>query len=305
MIERKIKKPVICSEYINIYKPQPDIYKGVNTENFVSGEKYDEWITNDFTVIHENGIWHIFGITHPKPKGFVSAFECDKDVHEAEYQLFHCTAKGKSFSDVFKREAFKDENKILYPQDRPGERKDIWAPHIDRIDDEYCMIYSPEVMRYAKSKDLITWENGYELFKCNDGGARDPFLFHDDNGDKYLLFCEQNVLKYRKTRDMINWSEEVLLQTNPFSKGASESPFMLKRDGMYYLMWCIYDTRNGCYDNRTYVFASETIDGFEGLAPITMLEGHAPEFVVDGDDTYILSAFYPENGICAAKIKWR
>ena len=93
MTERKIKKPVITDEYINIYKPQPNIYKVVNTENFVSGAKYDEWITNNFTVIRESDTRRIFGITHPRPKGFVSAFEYDKDVHEAEYQLFHCTAK--------------------------------------------------------------------------------------------------------------------------------------------------------------------------------------------------------------------
>ena len=304
MKKGQFKKPVICSEYVNIYKPQPDVYDGIDTVSFKKGETYNEWITNDFTVMHENGKWHLFGITHPRPKGFISAFEYDKSVHEAEYQLFHCSALGEKFGSVFKKEAFTDEKKILYPSERPGERPEIWAPHIDRLGDEFCMIYSPEVMRYAKSKDLVNWESGYEFFRCNDGGSRDPFLFHDDNGDKYLLFCEQHVLKYRKTRDMVNWSNEVLLQTNPFDNGSSESPFMLKRDGVYYLMWCLFDGRNGCYDNRTFVFASETIDGFENLAPLTMLEGHAPEFITDGEDTYILSVFHPENGINAGKLGW-
>lgn len=63
--------------------------------------------------------------------------------------------------------------------------------------------------------------------------------------------------------------------------------------------------RNGCYDYRTFVFASETIDGFGKSAPITMLNAHAPEFVCDANgDWYMLSVFYPENGISAFKIKW-
>jgi len=304
--ERKIKKPVITSEYINIYKPQPDVYKCQDTKSFRKGKFYNDWIANDFTVIHEKGVWHIYGITHPRPDGFISDYEYgdDTDIHEAEYQLFHCTAKGESFAEVFKSNTFKDEEKVLPACERPDEKPEIWAPYVNRVGDEYFMIYSPGVIRYAKSKDLYHWEKGCNLFGTDDSDARDPYLFCDDDGEKYLIYCEDDVVKCRKTKDLLEFEEEFVLQKNPFGR-SSESPFMLKKDGIYYFMWCIWDGRNGMYDNRTYVFASETIDGFEGIAPLTMLEGHAPEFVTDGDDTYILSVFYPENGINAAKIEWK
>ncbi|MBR5528220.1 MAG: family 43 glycosylhydrolase [Clostridia bacterium] len=301
------KKPVICSEYINIYSPSADVYNGPDTESFTHGQEYREWIPNDFTVLHSENVWHIFGITHPRPPLFTNAFDVPKNcnVHEAEYQLFHCTADGKSFADVMHPGAFKDEPKILFPDERLGEQHEIWAPHIDKIGDDHIMIYSPRVMRYAKSKDLYSWQSGFSFFDCKAADARDPFLFRDDDGSKYLLYCEGCTVKYRKTYDMINWSESVILQTNPFRGAYSESPYMLKHDGIYYLMWCIYDGKGGVYDNRAFVFASPSVDGFEGTAPITMLEAHAPEFVANGNDTYILSVFHPSNGISAAKIMWK
>jgi len=300
------KKPVICSDYINIYSPEADIYNGPDTNSFKHGQKYDTWIPNDFTVTRQNDTWHIFGITHPKPPRFVDGFEsANYDVHEAEYQLFHCSASGATFNDVMHKGSFKDNEKILYPAQRPHERPEIWAPHIERSDTGYMMIYSPHIMRYAVSSDLHNWESGHVLFECDTADARDPYLFHDDDGSKYLIYCQGNKILYRKTSDMISWSESKVLQTNPFKSGYSESPFMIKRDGVYYLMWCLYDGKNGVYDNRTFIFAADSIDGFEGLAPLTMLEAHAPEFVTDGDNTYILSVFHPNNGINAAMIRWK
>lgn len=301
---KRFEKPVIVGDYVNIYKPKADVYNGIDTENFKNGTRYDVWTTNDFTPIYADGVWHIIGITHPKPPLFISPFVYGQGVHEAEYQLFHCTAKADSFKDIFYEDSFKDEPKILYPQQRPGEFPEVWAPHVEKIGDEYYLIYSPKVMRYAKSKDLYNWEQGEILFECDTKMGRDPFLFTDDDGTKYMLFCEDNYVKYRKTTDMVNWSEEMILQTNPYKNGASESPYMMKRNGVYYLMWCLHDNTNGCYDNRTFVFAAENLADFEGASPVTMLEAHAPEFLTDGDDTYILSVFYPNNGISAAKIEW-
>ena len=83
-----------------------------------------------------------------------------------------------------------------------------------------------------------------------------------------------------------------------------ESPCLIKRDGLYYLLWCIHDGQNGCYDNRTYVFASETLDGFDGRAPLAMLKGHAPELICEDGEWYIVSVHYPVNGLSIAPIRW-
>ena len=104
---------------------------------------------------------------------------------------------------------------------------------------------------------------------------------------------------------MTEWSDEIIMQTMPFATGSIESPFFMKKDDIYYLFWSIFDDTNGCYDNRTFVFASETIDGFNEKAPLTILKAHAPEIVCDGNgEYYLLSVFYPNNGISAVKLKW-
>lgn len=301
---KRYKKPVRVGEYVNIYRPEPDVYLGETTESFVSGASYAEWIPNDFSVLQAGDTWHMVGISHPKPKGFVNDFLYDADtLHEAEYQLFHCTAEGARFRETVRPGAFRDRPKLLYPKERAGERPEIWAPHLFRQGDGFGLVYSPGAMRLARSGDLNQWQCGDVLFQCGDPWSRDPFLFWDDTGEILLIFCEGDMLKYRKTKDVVHWSQEYLLQKNPFG-AASESPFLLKRDGVYYLMWCLCDGKNGAYDNRSFVFAADTLKEFQGRAPLTILDAHAPEFVTDGADTYLLSVFYPQNGISAAKIQW-
>ena len=69
-------------------------------------------------------------------------------------------------------------------------------------------------------------------------------------------------------------------------------------------MWCIYDGQNGCYDNRTYIFAANSLNEFTGKAPIAMLKGHAPEIISENGQDYIVSVYYPQNGLNIAKIMW-
>ncbi len=310
----RIPIPEFDGDFIRIYNPGGDVYKGLDTPSFQNGKFYDEWITNDFSVLKDENTWHIVGITHPRPKGFKNEFDYDvKDIHEAEFQLFHCCAEAKSFKDVFAEETFRDCEKILYPQERPGDRPEMWAPHIMKHDGLYQVIYSPQEMRRMVSGDFADWKKASSLFSCTDNEARDPFIFYE-NDTFYCLYVEEGHLKYRTSQNMEEWTEERLFQ-KPFFLNCDteslygecqiESPFLFKRNGFYYLLWCFFDNRNGCYDNRTMVFAADTIEGLYNTAPITMLRGHAPEIVVDDDgECYFLSVYYPQNGISAVKIKW-
>ena len=297
--------PEFDGEYVNIYSPSGDTYNGISTDSFNNSSFYDEWITNDFSILKDGDMWHIIGITHPRPKGFVDEFNFEVfDCHEAEYQLFHCTSEGKSFKDVFYKQAFKDTNKILYPSERPGEQPEIWAPHLMKYNGKFNVIYSPKEMRRATSTDFKNWKQEKSLFKCVDPVARDPYIFEDD-GKFYCIFTENGYLKYRVSDNMINWSEEKILQPPRFENCEPESPFMFKKDGIYYLLWSVYDARNSCYDYRTMVFAGETFEELSKFAPLTMLKAHAPEVVADSDGNYyLLSVYYPNNGISAVKLKW-
>lgn len=304
MVSKKIPYPAIDGEYIRIYTPSGDTYRGPDTKSFKSGEYYSEWLTNDFSVMKDQNLWHIVGITHPKPFDFKGAFDSGENVHEAEYQLFHAYAQGENFSELFAKNSFSEKEKLLYPFERENEQDEIWAPHLMKIDGKNSILYSPGKIRMAQSKGFENWEKR-ELFDGGNPAARDPYVYTEGETN-YVIFTEGLTLKYRTTTDFSSFSEEKLLLGNKFCGAQLESPFLLKKDGIYYLFVCIWDGNNGDYDERTFVYASETIEGIDKGAPITMLRAHAPEIVKDSDGTYyILSVFYPQNGISAAKLIWK
>lgn len=303
LVQTKIKVPVISSAYRNVYLPSADVYRGINTPSFQNGVKYDHWIVNDFTMIKDGGdCWHAYGITHPKPPTFTDDFHFVGDVHEAEYQLFHCTFNG-TLEELCNGESFIEQEKVLYPQSRPGERPECWAPCIVEKDELYYLFYTPETVHIAKTSDMYHFTPHPNGVFSGDSFLRDPYVFFED-GIYTMIYVTEN-LYCRTSIDLIHWGEEQLFQANPFGPNSSqESPCLFKRHGIYYLMWCIYDGQNGCYDNRTYIFAANSLNEFTGKAPIAMLKGHAPEIISENGQDYIVSVYYPQNGLNIAKIMW-
>jgi sucrose-6-phosphate hydrolase SacC (GH32 family) len=196
-----------------------------------------------------------------------------------------------------------EQKKILYPQQRLNEQPDCWAPCAVERNGLYHLFYTPQSVRYAVSDDLYNWKPQGVLFEGTNSHMRDPYIFFEDG--IYNMIYIDNDLLYRTSEDLVNWSEPKIFQTNPFrSSAAQESPCVWKRNGIYYLMWCIYDGQNGCYDNRSFVFASKNLYDFTGKTPITMLTGHAPEIIFENGNYYIISVYYPENGLNIARISW-
>lgn len=304
IITKHIPAPRRVSEFKRIYTPSRSVYDGVDTAHFRHGETYD-WVANDFSVLRDGDEWHIVGITHPYPPFFESAFDFDPEtVHEAEYQLFHATAPAKSFSELMRKDSFTDCEKILYPADRPGEEPEIWAPHLMKTGESFGIVYSPRVMRLASTSDFRTFETGNVLFTCDEPAARDPYILCE-NGVFTCVWCGDRGIMLRRSEDLVKWSDEELILPQVFERTSYESPFLMYREGYYYLFVCLCDGRNGCYDERTLIFAAEALDGLSGTAPIATLDAHAPEFVRDESGEYMLSVYYPENGVNAARIEFR
>ena len=112
-MQTRIKAPVIVSGYRNVYRPGADIYRGIDTPSFRNGEKYENWIANDFTMIKDaDNCWHAYGITHPKPPAFIDDFHFSGEIHEAEYQLFHCTFRG-TLEELYEGGHFTEQEKVL------------------------------------------------------------------------------------------------------------------------------------------------------------------------------------------------
>jgi len=142
------------------------------------------------------------------------------------------------------------------------------------------------------------------LFRCANGAARDPYVFCE-NGKFYMVYTEARQLLCRTSENLADWSEPFVLQRSLFAC-ENESPFLMKWEGYYYLFWSCHDGKNGSYDERTYVFAADTLAGLYESAPITMLRAHAPEIVQSPDGAwYLLSVFYPKNGVNAARLEWK
>lgn len=298
MTER-IKVPRL-GNYVTVYQPKQDIYQGVDTPHYQHGKSYKDWVVNDFTIVQTEKELHLIGITHPKPADYIDGYHYNPEtLHEAEYQFYHAVC---ALPDFFTENSFRDCNKFCYPQERPGEPLEAWAPACVEKDGKYYLIYSPHFMRLAVSEDLIHWDYRGKLFS----GApmmRDPNIFREK--DRYLmLYAEDNRVDYRVSENLLEWSEAKVLQVNPFDNGSSESPFLIRKDGIYYLFWCLCDGRNGSYDDRTFVFAAETLEGFAKASPIALLKAHAPELFRYNGEYYIASAEVPARGVSMAKIFW-
>ncbi len=303
----RIPVPRLSTEYVHVYDPSGAVYLGPDTPSFSHGTYYKNWITNDFSVIlDQNGVWHAIGIIHPAPPGFRTAFDFDcADVHEAESQFFHVTHRGK-LSELLDGRQMEQQPILFWASERPDECPECYAPAVFPQGDGYGMLYTPVCMKFATSKDLFHWTPQGRRFDSRSGNfwMRDPYVYFE-KGTCYIIYNDDEILWLRKTRDFAEFTEPEVFMPHMFSpQAAMESPCLFKRSSWYYLLWSIYDGQNGCYDNRTYVFASRTLEGLRDAAPVAMLPGHAVEVVEEDGEYYIFSTHYPHNGLSVARLSW-
>jgi len=292
-----IAVPCQMNQFIRIYKPAGDTFPGPATRQLEAGKYYDTWIVNDHTFIQgSDGIWHIFGRTHP--------ITSTENVHEGEFLSFHAHGADDSFKT---KEGWMDLPKILPPSERPGERLENHAPFIQRKNGIYHMVYGPSPIRLAVSNDLLTWELKGELFNEPEG-ARDPSIIFDKNL-YHIIYCTERKVKMRTSSDMLSWSESITIfesfTTDP------ESPSIIKFNNSYYLFVCgwngIWDKKDiqGAYQHKTFVYHSGRIDDFQNREPITTLSSHAPEIIKYRNKWYISSAEWPERGVSIDELNWK
>jgi len=300
-----LKIPTITSKYIPVYSPSADIFPGPDSAFFKAGASYENWIPNDFTVVRAaDKRWHMIGITHPAPADFISHSDYNPaSIHDGEWQLFHAVsadAGNEIDTAVTAPYSFADEAKLLPPSARPGEEFNIYAPHVISHDGKYRMFYGPAPIRTAVSDDLYNWIPAGALF-LDHPSDRDPHVMPYKDGF-IMTYVSENKLFSRLSADLANWSEPVTVFIP--DSGVPESPFIVPYDNLFYLFWCIYDGTNGPYDNRTFVYVSDTPERFEKSSCLTTLDAHAPEVIAAGGKGYIFSAEHPQRGICAARIEW-
>ncbi len=293
---RKIQIPVQENNFIWIYKPQGDIFPGPSTPQLEAGKYYNDWVPNDHTFVKDvEGIWHIFGITHP-----VTTTE---NVHEGEFLSFHAKASEKG---LLSDQGFIDLPKVLPPDDRPGEKLENQAPFVIQKDGFYYMLYGPSPIRLAVSKDMINWDLKGILFS-EEKGARDPSLTYYNN-IYHLIYCSERKVAMRTSKNLFQWSEPTIIYES--SDFDPESPSIVIKDKSFYLFVCSWDgiwdksDIQGAYQHKTYVYNSEKIDAFLNREPVTILNAHAPEIFQQENQWFISSVEWPNRGVSIDRLSW-
>lgn len=287
--------PRVADRFVNIYKPQADVYTrptvkaGYGDISYVQNTTYQDWRTNDHTFIRDdNKRWHCFGITKPWMPG--------DNGHAGEGLCFHALAPEGTFPQAVTFQSWRDLPKITV-----GDCG--WAPTTVKINREYLLIGSR--LGLTTSSDLNTWTDKGRLNVK--GGNRDPHILVWENV-YYLLRCDGNGINLVSSPDFINWSDPVEIYKPEKASYQTESPFLVPYDGLFYLFWTLWDTEDKTtsgYCPRTYVLCSESLMDFHGKPVIAEFTIHAPEIIHDETGQwFISSADHPHRGISVAPLAW-
>ena len=280
---------VECGAFVKIYDPSV-------------GEK-ERWYINDHCFIQgQDGLWHMFGITHQEPA-----------VPEKEIYFAHATAK-----TLLQQPWDKQPFALAVATNAPWCETHLWAPDVVFYDGLYYMFYCAgggDHMKYkinlATSPDLKTWTRSPKNPMVVDGfDARDPFLMRAK--DKWVMYyCAtskpergNHVVAYMTSNDLLTWTNRGIAFTDPSvgtGAGNTESPFVVQRGESFYL----FIGPRGGYDG-TDVFVSRDPFHWNIGDKVGHFAAHAAEVLRDTDRTwYVSRAGWGRGGLYLAPLIWK
>ena len=275
----------------------------------------EPWYVNDHTIVAgDDGSWHLFGITHAEP---MDPF--------GEIHLAHATAP--DLHGPWTKQPF-----ALTADPSAGESV-LWAPHVIGHDGRWWMFVcgggpAPTEFRIhlAVSDDLVTWSrhpanplviDGYE--------ARDPMVLRV--GDRWVMYYTATrepeggafVVAAAESDDLVHWRGRTIVYQDALSGtggGPTESPFVVERDGRWFLFigpnWQRLTAplaATGRYDLAGYrgtrVLASDDPLHFDLDGQVGVIDAHASEVVVDADGSaWISHCGWGQGGVFLAPLRW-
>lgn len=272
---------------------------------------------NDHTFVRDRtGTWHLIGITHAEP-----FFPKD------EKHLCHATAP--DLHGPWTKQPY-----ALSTDPGLGETH-LWAPHVIDHDGTYWMFVcaggaSGEEYRIhlATSEDCTTWTRHPENPIVVDGfEARDPMVLRV--GDRWVMYYTatsepaggNHVVVATESDDLVHWSGRTIVYRDDLVgtiAGPTESPFVVERDGRWYLFmgpirfaeaWEKHqqgleaDWRS--VYSSTIVLASDDPLHFDRDGEVGAIDAHAAEVIVDVDgSTWISHCGWGQGGVYLAPLRW-
>jgi beta-fructofuranosidase len=264
----------------------------------------EPWYVNDHTFVRDRvGVWHLIGITHAEPMA----------PHD-ETHFAHATAP--ALHGPWTKHPF-----ALTADPDAGETH-LWAPHVVAHDDRYWMFYcgggvdeTAYRIHLAVSEDCWAWTRHSANPLVADGfHARDPMILRVD--DRWVLYYTATtapsgghfVVKAVESDDLLAWTEPRVVYTDARAGtfgGTTESPFVVARDGRYYLFIGPDWGMNVTSYRTTRVLASDDPFHFEASGRVGTIASHAAEVVVDDDGTWWIShCGWSMGGVYLAPLHW-
>jgi beta-xylosidase len=172
---------------------------------------------------------------------------------------------------------WKNEGVILdLPTDLTWAKIHAWAPTIAFKNNKYYYYYTADVNIGVAVADKPTGPFKDPLHRpliakgTRRGQMIDPMVFVDDDGSAYLYFGQGQCNVIKLNDDMISCDTSKITSFKP--EGYNEGPFMIKRKGIYYLMWSEYDTRDPRY-SIAYATSASPLGPFKKAGGVSVLKG--------------------------------
>lgn len=269
----------------------------------VPADSTGNWYINDHCFIEDQkGQLHFFGINNP-------FFEDGSFNYTYHPHISHAIMKAPD-------KGFKHAGMAL--SEYKGGQGFLGAPYVvQNKAGEYLMFFQAKFgekrfMELAVSDDLYHWKRNNKAVLSSHDNMRDPCLFKDDDGQIYFYIVtpqkEGSSISVIPTDDFSKFGEptEVIHIPDGVSWSGLESPYVLKRNGLYYL-FVSYAHR---HYHETLVIVSDRFDSFKLENTITTLHSHAPEIVTFKGKTYISSCgieghqMLDNHGLYWYELKW-
>lgn len=287
-------RPSACPSGVAV--PRAGSFERIYTPS--EGELWPAYINDHSVVRGPDQRWHLFGITHAEPALNV------KD----EREFAHASSPDLTAAMWSKLPNAMQADESL------GETL-LWAPHVIEYSGLYYMFYTGGgkqgnafQMRLATSPDLQVWSRQPEPLFIDGFEARDPFVLR--LGERWVMYYTatddpdggNHIVAYRTSDDLRSWSARAIAYRDEgegTGAGPTESPFVVARDGGYYLFIGPYAD----YVSTAVYFSRDPLH-FSG-EPVAEIEAHAPEIVQDLDGVeYITRAGWGQGGVFLARLEW-
>lgn len=267
--------------------------------------KHGRYVNDHSIVRAEDGRWHLFGITS----------HAEGDFSEQERYFVHAATATASLDQPMEELGKVCDNGVR-----------AWAPGVIAHDGRYYMYYGPSPTRFATSDELGHWmENEIRFHDAPlDAAHRDHFVLPHGDGH-WLMYATGihkrcGVISVFESNNLVDWRflRYALRTTHdaPYNPpwGATESPFVVQREGLYYLFMTYTNCAEENYHN-TLVFLSadptdfSEYDGSEERIHARLF-AHAPEILRDGESWYITTCGWRgkgtpvEGGVAIAPLRW-